>query len=173
MQQVMKRTAAETGGGAIMNCTETTERISEPTLMKAISYPTNYQIGDKAELTKKFSDKDLMDYVRATNDSNPIHCNDEHTISRFKGKIVHGMLVGGLISAVLGTTLPGHGTIYVSQSLKFIKPVYLNESITARVEITAIDEQRKRLVMATTCFNEKNELVVVGEAVVIPPEWLI
>ena len=139
----------------------------------ATGYQSKYNIGDKAEITKKFSDKDLMDYVRATNDSNPIHCNDEHTISRFKGKIVHGMLVGGLISAVLGTTLPGHGTIYVSQSLKFIKPVYVNESITARVEITAIDEKRKRLVMATTCFNEKNELVVVGEAVVIPPEWLI
>jgi len=124
-------------------------------------------------MTKTFSDQDLIDYVRATNDSNPIHCNDEHTVNRFKGKIVHGMLVGGLISAVLGTRLPGHGIIYVSQSMKFIKPVYVNESITARAEITAIDENRKRLFMATTCYNEKGELVVIGEAVVIPPEWLI
>jgi acyl dehydratase len=88
---------------------------------------TIYKIGDMAKMTKSFSDTDLIDYVRATNDSNPIHCNDEHTATRFKGKIVHGMLVGGLISAVLGTKLPGHGTIYASQNLKFIRPVYVNE----------------------------------------------
>jgi len=132
-----------------------------------------YKIGDQAEMTKRFGDEDLLGYVRATNDSNPIHCTDEHTVSRFKGKIVHGMLVGGLISAVLGTKLPGHGTIYVSQTMKFIKPVYVNESVMARVEVTGIDENRKRLSLATTCYNEKGEMVLQGEAVVIPSEWLI
>lgn len=140
---------------------------------EVISSQEKYKLGDKAEMTKRFSDRDLLDYVRATNDSNPIHCTDEHTVNRFRGKIVHGMLVGGLISAVLGTKLPGHGTIYVSQTMKFIKPVYVNESVTARVEITAIDETRKRLSLATTCYNEKGELVLIGEAIVIPPEWLI
>lgn len=140
---------------------------------EVISSQEKYKIGDKAEMTKRFSDGDLLDYVRATNDSNPIHCTDEHTVSRFKGMIVHGMLVGGLISAILGTRLPGHGTIYVSQTMKFVKPVYVNESVTARVEITGIDENRKRLFIATACYNGKGDLVVTGEAVVIPPEWLI
>jgi 3-hydroxybutyryl-CoA dehydratase len=158
---------------AAMNGTTTVSINNEARRKKPVSYQKNYQVGDKAEMTKTFSDRDLMDYVRATNDSNPIHCNDEHTATRFKGKIVHGMLVGGLISAVLGTKMPGHGTIYVSQNMKFIKPVYVDESITARAEITAIDENRKRLFIATNCFNEKDELVLVGEAVVIPPEWLI
>ena len=172
MQQAMNSPAALMSGGADMNGTTSVSKNNEAR-KKTVSYKNNYHIGDRAEMTKTFSDRDLIDYVRATNDSNPIHCNDEHSVTRFKGKIVHGMLVGGLISAVLGTKMPGHGTIYVSQNMKFIKPVYVNESVTARAEITAVDENRKRLFMATTCYNEKDEPVVIGEAVVIPPEWLI
>jgi 3-hydroxybutyryl-CoA dehydratase len=169
----MNSPAAIISGGTAMNIAAMASSDNDAGRKEPESDRKHYQIGDKAEMTKTFSDRDLIDYVRATNDSNPIHCNDEHTATRFKGKIVHGMLVGGLISAVLGTKMPGHGTIYVSQNMKFIKPVYVDESITARAEITAIDENRKRLFIATTCFNQKGELVLNGEAVVIPPEWLI
>lgn len=132
-----------------------------------------YKIGDKAEMTKTFSDEDFINYVRATGDSNPIHCNDVQTANRFKGRLVHGMLVGGIISTVIGTKMPGYGTIYVAQNMKFVKPVYINDSIIVHVEITDVNETKKRLFLATNCFNSKGELVTIGEAIVIPPEWLI
>jgi 3-hydroxybutyryl-CoA dehydratase len=137
-----------------------------------MSAPPKYRIGDTAKMTKSFGDRDLIDYAKATGNSNPIHCEDMHSIHRYKCRIVHGMLVAGLNSAVLGTKMPCFGAIYVSQNLKFLKPVYVDEAVTARVEITGIDENKRRLILATTCFNEKGDFVVVGEAVVIPPEWL-
>ena len=160
-------------GGEVMNTAITASGINRTDGGTTMSLQPKYKIGDTAEMTKAFGDKDLVSYVKSTGDSNPIHCDDEHSISRFKGRIVHGMLVGGLISAVLGTKLPGFGAIYVSQSLKFIKPVYIDEAVTARVEITGIDENKRRLIFATICFNEKGDVVVSGEAVVIPSEWLI
>jgi len=107
------------------------------------SSQARYKIGDKAEMTKMFSDADIIKYAQASGDSNPIHCDGDYAVTTgFKGGIVHGILVAGLISAVLGTKLPGMGTIYVSQNLKFIKPVFINDSVTARVEITDIDENK-------------------------------
>ena len=138
------------------------------------SSQARYKIGDKAEMTKIFSDADIIKYAQASGDSNPIHCDGDYAvITGFKGGIVHGILVAGLISAVLGTKLPGMGTIYVSQNLKFIKPVFINDSVTARVEITNIDENKKRLTLSTYCFTGDGNLVSTGEAVVIPPNKLL
>ncbi len=138
------------------------------------SSQARYKIGDKAEMTKIFSDADIIKYAQASGDSNPIHCDGDYAvITGFKGGIVHGILVAGLISAVLGTKLPGMGTIYVSQNLKFIKPVFINDSVTARVEITNIDENKKRLTLSTYCFTGDGNLVITGEAVVIPPNKLL
>jgi 3-hydroxybutyryl-CoA dehydratase len=99
-----------------MNSVLTAPRNNEISRTEATSSQRVYKIGDKAEMTKIFHDEDVINYVRATGDSNPIHCNDEHTANRFKGRIVHGMLVGGVISSVIGTKMPGHGTICVAQN---------------------------------------------------------
>lgn len=131
---------------------------------------SDFNIGDFSENTKVFQDEDIVKYAQASGDNNPIHMDEAYAKkTRFGGRIVQGMLVSGLISSVLGTKLPGSGTIYLSQNLKFINPVMINDVITARVEITAIDKEKNRLYLKTTCISENGTLVVIGDAVVIPP----
>lgn len=122
-------------------------------------------IGQREEYTKKITEEDIQMFARATGDYNYLHTNNEKAQkSIFKGRIAHGMLTAGLISAVLGTKLPGEGSIFMSQSLSFIKPVRIDDTITARVEISNIDMNRNIVTLNTKCFNQKQELVLDGEA---------
>lgn len=91
--------------------------------------------------------------------------------TRFGERIVQRMLVAGLISSVIGTQFPGTGTIYLSQNLKFLKPVKINSKVSAKVEIIGIDVAKKRLILSTICIDEMGDLVVTGEAVVLPPKY--
>ncbi|MNP65189.1 (R)-specific enoyl-CoA hydratase [compost metagenome] len=88
----------------------------------------------------------------------------------FKGRIAHGMLSAGYISTVLGMQLPGPGTIYLSQELKFTSPVKFGDTITATVEVIEKLEEKNRLILETTCTNQKGDIVVKGKAIVMPPK---
>ena len=85
----------------------------------------------------------------------------------FKGRIAHGIIGAGLISAVIGTRLPGEGTIYLSQNLKFIAPVKIGDTITAKVEIVELNQEKKKVGLKTTCTNQNGVLVIDGEAKVL------
>ena len=108
-------------------------------------------------------------YSAVSTDTNPVHIHAEAAANTiFKERIAHGMLSAGLISAVLGTKLPGPGTVYLSQTLRFRAPVKIGDTVTATVEVTALDADKKRATLRTTC-TVAGKPVIEGEAVVIPP----
>ena len=112
-----------------------------------------------------------MLYAGITGDFNPVHVDaDAAAKSRFGGRIAHGMLSAGLISAVLGMKLPGPGAIYLAQTLRFTKPVRIGDTITARAEVVEIMAARKRARLTTTCVNGAGETVIDGEATVMIPD---
>lgn len=127
------------------------------------------KIGDSASFTKTITESDVYTYAGITGDLNPAHINEvEAGKGIFKTRVAHGMLTAGLISAVLGMQLPGPGTIYLGQELKFTKPVYFGDTITAKVEVAEIVKE-KILKMKTICTNQKGEIVLEGMATVMPP----
>lgn len=129
------------------------------------------KIGEQASFTKTITETDIVNYAGLTGDFNPAHINEEYARNTFfKGRIAHGMLSAGLISAVLGTKLPGPGAIYVSQNLKFTAPVKVNDTITASVEVIEKDEEKNRVKINTSCTNQNGETVIKGEAVLMPPK---
>ncbi|MBU0517158.1 MAG: MaoC family dehydratase [Proteobacteria bacterium] len=128
-------------------------------------------IGDAAEFTKTVSESDVYLYAGITGDFNPAHVNEDYASQTFfKTRIAHGMLSAGLISAILGTTLPGPGTIYLKQELTFTAPVRIGDTVTARVEVVEIDVDHNRVTLETTCSNQEGKKVIEGRAVVMPPK---
>lgn len=128
------------------------------------------EVGDKATLTKVFTEEDVLAFSKLSLDDNPVHLSHEFAnYSIFGQRIVHGFLYSSLISAILGTKLPGPGTIYMKQSMQFVKPVYLNEAVTAIVEVIEIEKAKARITLATNCYKNDSELVVKGEALVKLP----
>lgn len=128
----------------------------------------SFYIGQSEEFIKKFTEEDVKLYAKITGDYNYVHMDEEKAKkSFFKNRIVHGQLVGGLISALLGTKLPGGGNIYLEQSFKFLKPVKIGDTIKAKAIITEINEKKKILILDTFCLNEKEELVLKGKAKVL------
>jgi 3-hydroxybutyryl-CoA dehydratase len=129
------------------------------------------KVGDAAEFTKTVSEADVYLYAGVSGDLNPAHINETYAQATFfKTRIAHGMLTAGFISAVLGTQLPGPGTIYMRQELNFKAPVRFGDTITARAEIIDINTEKKRVRLKTTCVNQEGTLVLDGEAVVSPPK---
>lgn len=135
----------------------------------------NYLIGTKDSVTKTISETDVYLFAGISGDFNPVHVNRvEAKKSVFSKQIVHGILVGGLLSNVIGMKLPGPGTIYMEQNLKFLKPVYIGDTITACAEISEIINETKNILrMSTKCINQNNELVVDGYAVVKAPREIV
>lgn len=126
--------------------------------------------GDVAALTRVVTVEGIREFVKATGDDNPIHSDSAFAaVTRFGEVIAPGMLTGGLLSAVIGTRLPGPGTVYLSQGFRFLKPVYIGDTITARVEVTEVIREKNRVGLRTTCLNQRNEPVLEGEAWVMPP----
>jgi len=126
------------------------------------------EIGKTASFQKAFSDEDVRLFAGISLDDNPIHLDEEYAQkSMFGQKIVHGMLVASLVSKVFGTIFPGPGCIYLGQTLKFLKPVYINQPITATVVLTEYDEQTRKGVFKTTCTNTEGDLVIVGDAKIL------
>jgi 3-hydroxybutyryl-CoA dehydratase len=127
-----------------------------------------WQVGDSAQFTKTIGDEDIQRYAEITGDTNPVHLDETYArTTRFGRRVVHGMLTAGFISTVLGTKLPGPGTIYLGQSLRFLAPVYPGDTITATVRIERYDEQRGRMTLSTVCSNGAGEQVLTGDAEVL------
>jgi len=125
-------------------------------------------VGDVAELAKTVTESDIVLFAGVTGDFNPVHIDAEAAKkSVFGERIAHGMLSAGFISAVLGMRLPGSGSIYLSQTLRFTKPVRIGDTVTARVEVLEVVSAKRRVRLATSCRNQNGEVVVDGEAVVM------
>ena len=132
-------------------------------------YFEDLEIGQTAQFGKTISEADILMFAAVSGDTNPVHINAEiAAASMFKERIAHGMLSAGLISAVLGTRLPGEGAIYLSQTLKFRAPVKIGDTVTAKVEIIALDPVKKRATLSTTC-TVAGKPVIEGEASVMVP----
>jgi len=126
------------------------------------------QVGQVAEMAKTVTEADVTLFAEVTGDFNPVHVDAEAAAqSRFGERIAHGMLSAGFISAVLGMRLPGTGSIYLSQSLRFTKPVRIGDTVTTRVEVVEVLATKRRVRLATVCRNQQGETVVDGEAVVM------
>jgi phosphate acetyltransferase/phosphate butyryltransferase len=127
-------------------------------------------VGDTASFERTLSTEDIQLFAVLSGDVNPQHLDAEYAAStRFQGVIAHGMLGGALISAVLGTRLPGPGTIYLGQTLKFLAPVRVGDTLRVSVTVTVRDEAKKRLKLACSCTNQDGVAVISGEADVIAP----
>jgi 3-hydroxybutyryl-CoA dehydratase len=123
--------------------------------------------GMKYSLTKTFIDQDVRDFARISLDANPIHLDDAAAAKTVFGRrVAHGILVSGLISAVIGNHLPGQGTIYLGQDTSFIAPVFIGDTITATVEVTELRPDKKIAHLSTNCFNQDGKQVIKGTAVV-------
>lgn len=128
----------------------------------------NIHVGDTAEVSKTFTDADVRAFADLTGDHNPVHLDESYASkTRFKRRVAHGMLTASLVSSVLANKLPGEGTVYLSQSLKFVAPVYLEDTVTARVTVIAIREDKPIAMLETVCLNQRGETLVKGEAVVL------
>jgi len=131
------------------------------------------KIGDKASFTKKISSDDIFIFADVSGDDNPVHIDKEYAErSKFGERIAHGYHVGSFISAVIGKSLPGKGSIYLSQSMQFKEPVMINDEITATVEVTSFPKD-KHVMLKTTCTNQHGAVVINGEALVIPPPNIV
>ena len=127
------------------------------------------EIGMVRHLCKVVTDRDIEIFAEVSTDHNPIHLDDSYASNTiFGGRIAHGMLTAGLISAVIGEQLPGHGTVYLGQTLKFLGPVRPGDKVTAQVEVVEIDPGRRRVKLDTCCLVNGKK-VLAGEATVLAP----
>ena len=129
------------------------------------------KVGDSASMAKTISESDVYLFAGITGDHNPAHVNEESSKqTAFGGRIVHGILSAGLISAVLAMKLPGPGTIYLGQELKFTKPVRFGDTVTATCTVSEILAEKNIIKLDTICTNQAGEVVIKGVATVMPPK---
>ena len=148
---------------------ENTPKICPPDMLENITFD-ELAIGQSAELRRRLTEREITLFAAVSGDVNPAHLNKDYAQqSPFHGVIGHGMWSGALISAVLGTQLPGPGTVYIAQDLHFTKPVHVNEEITARVTVTEKHEGKHVVKLACLCTNSKGETVLEGTATVLAP----
>lgn len=130
----------------------------------------DFEVGQASSYARTISEADIVLFAGVSGDDNPVHLNEIYASeSMFKGRIAHGMLTASYISTVIGTRLPGPGTIYLGQNLKFLAPVRAGDTVSATVTITAIDPVKRRLTLSTVCKVGDTD-VVDGEAVVMLPK---
>ncbi|MFC0199318.1 MaoC family dehydratase [Paracoccus rhizosphaerae] len=127
------------------------------------------EIGMTRYLQKRITDRDIELFAEVSTDRNPVHLDDNYAQDTiFEGRIAHGMLTAGLVSAVIGEQLPGHGTVYLGQTLKFMAPVRPGDLVRAEVTVETIDHAKRRVTLATRCLVG-DTVVLKGEAVVLAP----
>ena len=135
----------------------------------------NIKIGMYASYSQTITDSDIKKFSGLSGDRNPIHLDEEYASkSRYKKRIAHGLISASFFSALFGTKLPGEGCVYVSQSLEFKRPVYINDTVVAQVEVVAINIEKRRVSFRTTC-KVKNKIVIDGMAELFIPritKWI-
>jgi 3-hydroxybutyryl-CoA dehydratase len=125
------------------------------------------QVGDSAEVTHTVTEEDIDAFGELSGDYNPLHFDEEWASKTlFKGRIAHGILTASFTSTVIGMKLPGTGTIYLSQEMKFKRPVRVGDTITARAEVTSKDDDKQNIVLKTTTKNQMGKVVLEGSATV-------
>lgn len=126
------------------------------------------EIGQRACQTKKFTKEEVLSFSKLTSDKNPIHFDEEYAANtRFKKTIVQGPMVVSLIGGILGSKLPGPGTIYISQETKFLKPLFIDEIVTAWVEVVKIREDKPIVTLKNWIEKENGEIVLEGQSVIL------
>jgi 3-hydroxybutyryl-CoA dehydratase len=134
--------------------------------MSELAYE-DIKIGDEASLSRTITEAHIVLYAGLTGDMNPVHVDAEQAAqSMFKERIAHGMLVAGVISAVLGTQLPGPNSVYLGQDLKFTAPVKIGDTVTALVTVTDKRDDKRIIKLRTTATNQRGQTVIDGNAVV-------
>lgn len=134
---------------------------------------TSFTLGEEAQFSKSFTQEEVENFSRLSGDINPVHLDENyarHTL--FGERIIHGMLVASLISTVLGTILPGKGSIYLSQELSFRAPAKVGETLTAKVRVLAWDGTKGRVLLATEVLDSKGKQLIVGEAKLVLVSFL-
>jgi 3-hydroxybutyryl-CoA dehydratase len=132
---------------------------------------STFKIGDKASRSLMIDDDTVRAFAEVTGDTNPVHLDDEYASgTRFGRRIAHGMIAAGLVSATLANDLPGPGTVYLSQTLKFKLPVYPGDTVTATVEVLSVRPDKPIVTLSTVCTNQDGKVVLDGEAVVLVGE---
>lgn len=125
------------------------------------------KIGQHAEYVRTVTSEDIEMFGQVSGDYNPLHFDEDWAkTTMFKGRIAHGILTATYVSTVIGMKLPGPGTIYISQSMKFRRPVRIGDEITARVEVTDKNDEKEFLTLKTVCINQEDKVVLDGEALV-------
>ena len=131
----------------------------------------SYEVGQSASRSKTFTDEDVRQFAEVSGDHNPVHLDDDYAAGTVFGKrIVHGVLTASLISALAANDFPGPGTIYLGQELKFKKPVFIGDTITATATVISFREDKGILKLQTNCTNQDGDVVIEGEAVVLAPK---
>jgi 3-hydroxybutyryl-CoA dehydratase len=131
---------------------------------------TEIEIGMKASYSQTITDSDIKAFAGLSGDHNPVHVDSEYAAkSRFGKRIAHGLMSAGFFSAIFGTRIPGPGCVYVSQNLNFLRPVYIDDTVTAEVEVTKIDQEKRRISFDTIC-RVKGKKVITGSAEIFIPE---
>jgi 3-hydroxybutyryl-CoA dehydratase len=134
--------------------------------MSELAYE-DIKVGDEASLTRTITEVHIVNYAGLTGDMNPMHMDHEHAAqSMFGERIAHGMLVAGLISAVLGTQLPGPNSIYLGQDLSFTAPVKIGDTVRVTVTVTSKRDDKRIIKLRTTAVNQRREMVIDGTAVI-------
>jgi 3-hydroxybutyryl-CoA dehydratase len=124
--------------------------------------------GDNFEMEFNVTDEKVMGFADVSGDNNPVHVDDEFAKNtRFGKRIAHGMLITSFISKVLGRDFPGDGTIYISQEVRFKRPVFIGDIVTVKVEVLEKKEEKNRLILATDVFNKEGKKVIEGKAEVL------
>lgn len=124
-------------------------------------------VGQACSLSKRFTTDEVIEFSKLSLDNNPVHLDEEYAKTTiFKNRIVHGFLSGSLISAIIGTMLPGNGSIYLNQNLNFRKPIYHNQLITGRVTVLEILPEKSLVKLETICINDNSDIVLDGSALV-------
>ena len=124
-------------------------------------------VGTRATRERTITDDDIVRFAEVSGDRNPVHLDADYAArSPFGQRIAHGFLIGSLISAAIGMDLPGPGSIYLGQTLKFVAPVHIGDTVTVSVEVIKVREDKRLITLRTDCTNQNGTLVLTGEAVV-------
>jgi 3-hydroxybutyryl-CoA dehydratase len=134
--------------------------------MADVAVRHDFIVGEQASFTKTVTEGDVTTFAGLIGDFNPLHVDAEYARrSRFGQRVAHGMFTGGLISAVLGNKLPGPGSIYLSQQIEFLAPVYIGDTITALVQVASWQPDKRIITLKTDAYNQEAKQVVTGKAV--------
>ncbi len=127
-------------------------------------------IGQTYESKVTITEEMIERFAKATGDYNPIHLNEDYAKGTiFKTRVAHGMLQAGILSGILGMRFPGVGTIYLSQTMRFLKPVFIGDEVTFSLKVLELIREKNRVRIETVCTNQRGEAVLSGEALVMPP----